>query len=181
MKQISGGVSAPQQAFRPPVSTAASGRIKQSATRLIYSSVPASAAAVYTTNLVKGAPLVVTKQHLADGKAQAIICNSGNANTCNANGIEIAEQMSSLLGQALHIDPSDVVVASTGVIGQPLDIAPIAAGIPELVKCRLKGTALRRGCRGHHDHRYKHAKRSPSASLQAERYARSAASAKVPA
>lgn len=70
----------------------------------------------------------MTKAHLADGKAQAVICNSGNANTCNANGIEIAEQMSSLLGQALHIKPSDVVVASTGVIGQPLDIAPIAAG-----------------------------------------------------
>ena len=101
---------------------------------LIYSAVPASAAAVYTSNLVKGAPLTVTKAHLADGKAQAVICNSGNANTCNANGIEIAEQMSELLAQALQIQSSDVVVASTGVIGQPLDIAPIAAGIPELVK-----------------------------------------------
>ena len=135
MKQISGGVCA-------ATGFSASGvhcGIRKNKTKrdlaLIYSSVPASAAAVYTTNLVKGAPLVVTKQHLADGKAQAIICNSGNANTCNANGIEIAEQMSSLLGQALHIKPSDVVVASTGVIGQPLDIAPIAAGIPELVKC----------------------------------------------
>ena len=77
----------------------------------------------------------MTKAHLADGKAQAVICNSGNANTCNANGVAIAEQMSELLGQALHISPSDVVVASTGVIGQPLDIAPIAAGIPELVNC----------------------------------------------
>ena len=135
MKQIEGGVCA-------ATGFSASGvhcGIRKNKTKrdlaLIYSSVPASAAAVYTTNLVKGAPLVVTKQHLADGKAQAIICNSGNANTCNANGIEIAEQMSSLLGQALHIDPSDVVVASTGVIGQPLDISPIAAGIPELVKC----------------------------------------------
>ncbi len=76
----------------------------------------------------------MTKQHLANGKAQAVICNSGNANTCNANGIEIAEQMSELLAQALQIQSSDVVVASTGVIGQPLDLAPIAAGIPELVK-----------------------------------------------
>ena len=60
---------------------------------LIFSSVPASAAAVYTTNLVKGAPLTVTKKHLSNGVAQAVICNSGNANTCNANGIEIAEEM----------------------------------------------------------------------------------------
>ena len=100
---------------------------------LIYSAVPASAAAVYTTNLVKGAPLAVTKNHIADGFAQAVICNSGNANTCNANGIEIAEQMSTLLADALKIKASDVVVASTGVIGQPLDIAPIASGIPGLI------------------------------------------------
>ena len=99
---------------------------------LIASSVPASAAAVYTTNLVKGAPLTVTKAHIANGKAQAVICNSGNANTCNADGIEIAEKMSTLTGAALGIDPSDVVVASTGVIGQPLNIAPIAAEIPTL-------------------------------------------------
>ena len=64
---------------------------------LIVSEVPATAAAVYTTNLVKGAPLTVTKKHIADGKAQAIICNSGNANTWNANGIEIAEGMSALV------------------------------------------------------------------------------------
>ena len=101
---------------------------------LIYSEKAASAAAVYTTNLVKGAPLLVTKQHLQNGTAQAIICNSGNANTCNANGIEIAQQMSSLLGDALHISPEDVVVASTGVIGQPMEIAPIAAGIPSLIQ-----------------------------------------------
>ncbi len=100
---------------------------------LIVSEKKAAAAAVYTTNLVKGAPLTVTKAHLADGMAQAIICNSGNANTCNANGIEIAEQMCSLLADGLHISADDVVVASTGVIGQPLDIAPIKAGIGPLI------------------------------------------------
>ena len=100
---------------------------------LIYSEKKAAAAAVYTTNLVKGAPLIVTKEHLSDGTAQAIICNSGNANTCNANGIQIAQEMSQLLGQALAISPEDVVVASTGVIGQPMEIAPIAAGIPSLI------------------------------------------------
>ena len=99
---------------------------------LILSAVPASAAAVYTTNLVKGAPLTVTRNHIADGIAQAVICNSGNANTCNANGIEIAEAMSELTAKALGIRASDVIVASTGVIGQPLSIDPIAAGMPEL-------------------------------------------------
>lgn len=99
---------------------------------LIFSSVPANAAAVYTTNLVKGAPLTVTKKHLEDGKAQAVICNSGNANTCNANGIEIAEKMSELTAAALGIHPEDVIVASTGVIGQPLSLEPIAAGMESL-------------------------------------------------
>ena len=99
---------------------------------LILSCVPASAAAVYTTNLVKGAPLTVTKKHIADGMAQAVICNSGNANTCNANGIEIAEAMSDLVARQLNISADDVVVASTGVIGQPLSIEPIAAGMEEL-------------------------------------------------
>lgn len=100
---------------------------------LVFSAVPASCAAVYTTNLVKGAPLEVTKSNISDGYAQAIICNSGNANTCNADGIEIADQMCQLTGQALGIKPTDVVVASTGVIGQKLDITPIAKGIPLLV------------------------------------------------
>lgn len=100
---------------------------------LIYSQTPAAAAAVYTTNLVKGAPLTVTKAHLANGVAQAVICNSGNANTCNANGVQIAEQMSQLTANALNILPQDVIVASTGVIGQPLNIAPIEQGIPALV------------------------------------------------
>ncbi len=101
---------------------------------LIYSEVPASAAAVYTQNLVKGAPLTVTKNNISDGVAQAMICNSGNANTCNANGIEIAEQMCALLADKLNISEKDVIVASTGVIGQPLNIEPIANGIPALVE-----------------------------------------------
>ncbi|MBQ8342782.1 MAG: bifunctional glutamate N-acetyltransferase/amino-acid acetyltransferase ArgJ [Clostridia bacterium] len=100
---------------------------------LIVSETQASAAAVYTQNLVKGAPLMVTKNTIADGKARAVICNSGNANTCNANGIEIAEQTCALLANELKIDATDVVIASTGVIGQPLDITPIANGIPALV------------------------------------------------
>ena len=100
---------------------------------LIISDKKAATAAVYTTNLVKGAPLKVTKANIADGFAQAIICNSGNANTCNANGIEIAEQMCALTEQHTGINAKDVIVASTGVIGQPLDITPIANGMTSLV------------------------------------------------
>ena len=100
---------------------------------LIYSEKQASAAAVYTTNLVKGAPLLVTKEHLQSGTAQAIICNSGNANTCNAGGEALARQTCALLAEQLHIDPQEVVVASTGVIGQPMNIAPFVQGIPSLV------------------------------------------------
>lgn len=100
---------------------------------LIVSEKRASAAGVYTTNLVKGAPNIVTKRNISDGYAQAIICNSGNANTCNANGIEIAEQMCEITASNLGIDKEDVVVASTGVIGQPLSIEPIMNGIPKLV------------------------------------------------
>ncbi len=99
---------------------------------MVLSSVPASAAAVYTTNLVKGAPLTVTKEHLANGKARAVICNSGNANTCNADGIEIAEAMCAETAKALGIEASDVIVASTGVIGQSLDLTPIKAALPAL-------------------------------------------------
>ena len=100
---------------------------------LIVSDNACNAAAVYTTNLVKGAPLTVTKAHISDGKAQAVICNSGNANTCNADGIEKAEMMSDLLSRKLGISAKDIVVASTGVIGQVLDITPIANGMDELV------------------------------------------------
>ena len=100
---------------------------------LIVSEVKANAAAVYTTNLVKGAPLLVTRSHLANGQAQAILCNSGNANTCNANGVEVAEKMCAMLANALPVAAEDVVIASTGVIGQPLNLEPIAAGIAPLV------------------------------------------------
>ena len=133
MKQINGGVCAAQGFVANGIHC---GIRKNKAKRdlaLIYSEVPAAAAAVYTQNLVKGAPLTVTKEHIADGRAQAMICNSGNANTCNANGIEIAEQMSELLAKELKISPKDVIVASTGVIGQPLNITPISEGIPSLV------------------------------------------------
>ena len=100
---------------------------------LVVSDVRAAAAAVYTTNLVKGAPILVNQKHLADGYAQAIICNSGIANTCNANGIEMAEEMGKLVEKATGVKSDDVVIASTGVIGMPLNVTPIANGMDELV------------------------------------------------
>ncbi|MBQ3079909.1 MAG: bifunctional glutamate N-acetyltransferase/amino-acid acetyltransferase ArgJ [Clostridia bacterium] len=100
---------------------------------LVTSSVKCAAAAVYTKNLVKGAPIYVTRENISDGYAQAVIVNSGNANTCNANGIEIAEEMCLLTEKYTGISKKDVIVASTGVIGQKLDITPIANGMPSLV------------------------------------------------
>ena len=100
---------------------------------MIVSDVPAAAAAVYTQNLVKGAPIAVTKRNIANGIAQAVICNSGNANTCNADGELIAQQMCQLVETATGIAASDVIVASTGVIGQPLNLEPIAKGMEALV------------------------------------------------
>ena len=126
MKLISGGVCAAKGFKANGVHCGIRKNHSKKDLALIVSDVPAAAAAVYTTNLVKGAPLQVTRQNIANGIAQAVICNSGNANTCNANGIQIAQDMCALVEQATGIAATDVVVASTGVIGQPLDIAPIA-------------------------------------------------------
>ena len=126
MKLISGGVCAAKGFKANGVHCGIRKNHSKKDLALIVSDVPATAAAVYTTNLVKGAPLTVTKNNISNGIAQAVICNSGNANTCNANGIQIAEDMCALVEKATGIAAKDVVVASTGVIGQPLDITPIA-------------------------------------------------------
>ena len=134
MKKIQGGVCA-------PVGFKANGvhcGIRKNKTKrdlsLIVSEVRAAAACVYTQNLVKGAPILVTKKHVADGYARAIVCNSGNANTCNADGEEIAEGMSKLVEEFTGVSAQDVVVASTGVIGQPLSLDPIRDGMPSLAE-----------------------------------------------
>ena len=132
MKIISGGVCAAKGFSANGVHCGIRKNRTKRDIALIYSQVPATVAAVYTTNLVKGAPLIVTKENISNGIAQAVICNSGNANTCNANGIEIAEKMCELLAQELNIASSDVIVASTGVIGQVLPIEPIAEGMQQL-------------------------------------------------
>ncbi len=134
MKQISGGICAAKGFTASGIHCGIRKNKTKKDLALIFSENKATAACVYTTNLVKGAPITVTKNNVADGYAQAVICNSGNANTCNANGIEIAEEMCSLISKELGIGEKDIIVASTGVIGQTLDITPIANGIPSLVK-----------------------------------------------
>lgn len=101
---------------------------------LVFSEREASAAAVFTRNLVIGAPCVVSKKHLENGTARAIVCNSGIANTCAADGIEKADAMCGLAASALGIGADDVLVASTGVIGPPIELSPIAAGMPALAE-----------------------------------------------
>lgn len=101
---------------------------------LIFCEKVCTAAGVYTQNLVCGAPVTLTKENLKDGKAQAVVCNSGIANTCNADGMEKAVGMGKIAADALGISPENMVVASTGVIGQPLNLEPIENGMEELVK-----------------------------------------------
>ena len=107
---------------------------------LIKADVRCAAAGVYTTNKVCGAPIKVDRAHLTDGYAQAIVVNSGNANTCAANGVALAEECCELVGKALNIDAKDVLPASTGVIGQPMVIDPFARGIPAAAE-KLAATA----------------------------------------
>ncbi len=133
MKEIQGGICAAKGFKANGIHCGIRKNKSKRDLSLVVSDVRATAAAVYTTNLVKGAPILVNQKHLADGYAQAIICNSGIANTCNANGIEMAEEMGKLVEKATGIKSDDVVIASTGVIGMPLNVTPIANGMDELV------------------------------------------------
>jgi glutamate N-acetyltransferase/amino-acid N-acetyltransferase len=133
MKTISGGVCAAKGFRAAGIHCGLRKNKTAKDLALIVSDVRAAAASVYTTNLVKGAPILVTKENIADGMAQAILCNSGNANTCNADGMDIAHKMCASCAKELGIPATDIVIASTGVIGQPLPIAPIVAGMPALV------------------------------------------------
>lgn len=101
---------------------------------MIVADVPCATAAVYTKNKVQGAPIAVTRRNIADGYSRAMLCNSGNANTCNPNGIELAEKCCELAAELTGLQATDFVIASTGVIGQPLPLEPFAYGIPLAVK-----------------------------------------------
>ena len=134
MKIISGGVTAARGFKAAGTHCGIRKNHSKKDLALILSACEASAAGVYTTNLVKGAPVQVTRAHIAaDGKLRAIVCNSGNANTCCADGIIKAERMCSIVAHRTGVAPSDVAVASTGVIGQPLPIEPIEEAMEGLV------------------------------------------------
>ena len=128
-----GGVTAPSGYRAAGVQTG----VKESGAKdlaLVYSTRPANAAAVYTTNKVQGAPIAIDREHLADGQARAVILNSGNANVCNgAVGLDHARRMCARTASELGLQPEEVLVCSTGLIGVPLPIAQIEAGIPRLV------------------------------------------------
>ena len=134
MVQIRGGVTAAKGFTASGIHVGIRKNREKKDLALVWSEKPCSAAAVYTTNQVKGQPLIVTKEHLADGKAQAIIVNAGNANTCTGEaGIAAARRMAALVSQWMGIPATDVVVASTGVIGQQLDVGIIETGMEQLV------------------------------------------------
>ena len=155
-KFIDGGVTAPQgftaQGICAGVKAATNAAITGSTVplelplngkrdlALIYCDTLCNAAAVFTKNLVKSDTITVTKNHLKNGKAQAVIVNSGNANTCNADGVEKAERMCEIASDVLGVKAEDVIVASTGVIGEILPIEPIEKGAQA-----MRGTLSKEG------------------------------------
>lgn len=135
IKYIDGGVTAPNGFLASGIYCGLKKSNLQKDLALIYSEVPAVAAGMYTKNKVKGAPIYITKEHLTNKKAQAIIINSGNANTCNGDdGLHKAKKMTSLQAKELKLKTDDILVASTGVIGVPLNIDAIKDGIPLLTE-----------------------------------------------
>ena len=132
MKEITGGVCAAKGYTAGGVHCGIRKNQSKKDLALIVSEKKAAAAAVYTCNLVKSAPIKVTKANLADGYAQAVICNSGIANTCRAEGVEMAERMCKAVENTLGIPAGDVIVGSTGVIGAPLPIACIESHMEDL-------------------------------------------------
>jgi glutamate N-acetyltransferase/amino-acid N-acetyltransferase len=134
IKKIAGGICAPKGFHAAGLHAGFKIKSKKKDLALIYSETMCSAAAAYTTNKVKGATLKVTMDHLADGRAQAVIINSGYANTLAPNGMEIALRTCDLTGGALGIGARDVVVCSTGVIGQPPEIEPFEKYVPKLAR-----------------------------------------------
>lgn len=135
-KKIDGGVCAAKGFLANGLNCGLNSNKDKNDLCLVFSETLCNAAAVYTQNKVKGAPITVTKKHLekSGGNAQAVIANSKNANTCNADGVEKAERMCRLAASVLNIEPEKVIVASTGVIGKVLPIEPIENSIDSLAK-----------------------------------------------
>lgn len=134
MKIIKGGVTAPKGFTASGIHVGLRRNMEKKDLALVYSDVLCNGAAVYTQNKIKGNPIYVTREHLKNSKAQAIIVNSANANTFNGKeGLENAYKMAEFTANALNIKKEDVLVASTGVIGEPLKIYLIENNIDELV------------------------------------------------
>ncbi|WP_295156843.1 bifunctional glutamate N-acetyltransferase/amino-acid acetyltransferase ArgJ [uncultured Brachyspira sp.] len=133
LKQIEGGICAAKGFLANGMHSGIKTNTDKKDLAVIYSKSLCSVGAVYTQNKVCGANIIVSKEHLKNGKAKAVICNSGNANTCNKDGIDKAKEMCRLTADILAIDEKDVAVASTGVIGIPLPIEPIQKNIKKLI------------------------------------------------
>lgn len=133
MNWIDGGVTAPKGFVAAGIHCGIRKNQNKKDIAMVYSASPCSAAAVYTQNLVKGAPILVTQENLKNGSARAMVCNSGNANTCNPDGYTDAKAMSAKAAAVLSLSEDEIIVASTGVIGQPLPIDTVCRGIDMLV------------------------------------------------
>ncbi len=132
MKYIDGGVTAAKGFIASGIHCGIRKNQTKKDLAFIKSETKCTAAAVYTQNKVYGAPITVTRNNIADGFAQAVIVNSGNANTCNHDGVEKAEKMCEIAANAMGVQKQDVIVASTGVIGMSLDVTPIENAASEL-------------------------------------------------
>lgn len=132
MKIIEGGVCAAKGFKAGSVRCGVKESRTNDDTAIIFSECECTAAATYTMNRVKAAPLYVTMEHLEDGIARAIVANAGNANACAPDGMENARRMAKAAAQLLGVAETDVAVASTGVIGQRLNIECIEEHLPEL-------------------------------------------------
>ena len=132
IKRIEGGVTYPAGFRASGIHCGLRKNKSKKDLALILADKLCNAAAIYTTNKVYGAPITVTREHLKNGMARAAICNSGNANTCNPDGVDKANAMCAALAAQLGIDENDIIITSTGVIGEPLPLEPILNGIPAL-------------------------------------------------
>lgn len=147
MKKIDGGVCAPIGYKAAGIHCGIRKNKNRKDLSLIVSDVMCHASSTYTLNKVQGAPIAITKKHLINNEAKAIICNSGNANTCNSNGEEIAIKTCEICAKALNVEPQDIIIASTGVIGQPLSIQPFEDNMDQLVEA-LNDNGSQAACEG---------------------------------
>ena len=143
IKRIEGGVTYPKGFMASGIHCGLRKNKNKKDLALIFAQKLCNTAAIYTTNKVYGAPIKVTREHIKNGLAQAVIVNSGNANTCNPDGVEKANIMCEAVAKELSINKEDVVIASTGVIGMPLPLEPILSGIPAL--CKALGSSAEDG------------------------------------